>query len=101
MQPVVAVQPAQPIIPQEPIKQPEVNPDPVVIEEPIQPTVIVTQKPLQLPALKAKKQWEKSTENYAANYGPNNMYADFRYKGMNYEQVLDARKKRFILEQNN
>jgi len=67
----------------------------------VQPKVTVVQKPLQLPTLKVKKQWEKPTENYAANYGPNNMYADFRYKGMNYEQVLDARKKRYILEQNN
>ena len=86
---------------QEPAKQPEPAPMPVKVEEPVQPTVVVTQKPQQLPALKVKKQWEKPTENYAANYGPNNMYADFRYKGMNYEQVLDARRKRFILEQNN
>lgn len=49
---------------------------------------------------KKKIEWEKPTVNYVNNYGPRTMYADFKYKNMNYEQLIEARKKAFIREQN-
>lgn len=58
------------------------------------------QKPSPRPIIPQKKvDWEKPTQNYINNYGPRTMYADFKYKNMNYEQLIEARKKAFIKEQ--
>ena len=44
-------------------------------------------------------EWEKPTQNYINNYGPNTMYATFTYKNMNFEQLTEARKRAYIKEQ--
>src|SRR3990167_6396261 len=44
--------------------------------------------------------FEGATKNYVSNYGPKTMYADFKYKNMNYEQTLEFRKKKYMQEQN-
>lgn len=92
--------------------QKEVEPQVIVIREEAKPLVQerepleIDEKPepvheMKLPQIKPKREWEKPSQNYNANYGPNNLYADFKYKNMSYDQTVELRKKKFLVEQNN
>jgi len=57
--------------------------------------------PLPKKPVPKKVEWEKPLINYTNNYGPSNIYTDFRYNNLNYEQICELRKRRFIYEQQN
>lgn len=76
----------------------DMQPAPQKNIEPVVAAPIPAIQPRKLGA--PKPQFEGATQNYVSNYGPKTMYADFRYRNMNYEQTLEFRRKKYMQEQN-